>query len=70
MSNMENIIDIIKKKRDELDIEINSKNELINHNFIMRHGTTQLFFIGKLEAYNEIIKLYNNKKEDNIIKIL
>ena len=51
------LFSLIRQKQKELDEWINSKDEETQHDFIMTTGNAQLLYIGKLEAYNEIVNL-------------
>lgn len=61
---MKKILNKIIKKRDDLDSYMNPKTKEDEHDYIMSNSPDQQCILhGKLEAYDEIIKLMKNEKQ-------
>lgn len=63
---MKSILDKIIEKRDSLYKYMNPKTEPDEHDYIMSNDNHQQALLhGKLDAYDEIIKLFENKSCDH-----
>jgi len=61
---MENLIKEIQEKRDNLYNYAHSKDHVMQHDFLM-NGVMQLHYYGKIEAYDDVLKILNDYKENN-----